>query len=66
MESYINMCGVFGCFEVYEAQHQHSECPRCGISRAEIIAFRSNDRDFISKKKIDKEFDELYNDSLGG
>lgn len=66
MKGYINMCGVFGCYEVYEAQHQHTECPRCGISRAEIIAFGTNDRDTINSKKIDKAWDELYNDSLGG
>lgn len=63
---YINMCGVVGCYEVYEAQHKDAECPQCGISRAEIVAFRTNDRDAINSKKIDLELDNIYNDALGG
>jgi len=66
MNQYINMCGVFGCYTIYTPEHQHTECPDCGISRADIIAHGTNDRDIINSKKIDKELDDLYNDALGG
>lgn len=66
MYVYYTMCAVLGCWEVYETQHQHTECPKCGVSRAEIIMFRSNELDVINKKKFDKDIDDLYNDSLGG
>lgn len=65
MKGYIDTCGVFGCHEVYEAEYQHSPCPRCGISRAEIINYGTNDPDLI-KKRIDKDWDDMYNDALGG
>jgi len=60
------LCSVLECWEVYEAQHSHTECPKCGISRAEIIEFKTNDLNAIKRKKIDKEIEELYNDALGG
>lgn len=66
MESYLNMCSVLGCYEVYKASHPHTECPRCGISRAEVVAFKTDDPQVIRAKKIDMEIDELYNDCLGG
>ena len=61
-----NICGVYGCWEVYTARHQHIACPKCGVSKAEIIAFGTNDLEVIKEKKIDKEFEDLYNDALGG
>ena len=63
--SYI-LCGVFGCWEIYKAFHRHEECPKCKVSRAEIALFKSDDLELINKKKIDRELEELYNDSLGG
>jgi hypothetical protein len=65
-EYYHNMCGVYGCWEVYRAQHPHTPCPKCGISQAEIVAFGTNDMNVINEKKIDKEIGDLYNDALGG
>ncbi len=66
MYSYV-LCGVFGCWELFEAQHQHTECPKCGVSRAEIIAYKTIDLNVINSKKIDKEIDNFYNDGgLGG
>lgn len=65
MEDYINMCAVFGCYEVYEG-HKHTDCPRCGISSADIVSFGTNERQIINKKKFDRDIAELYNDALGG
>jgi 4-hydroxy-3-methylbut-2-en-1-yl diphosphate synthase IspG/GcpE len=60
------MCSVLGCYEVHTAQHIHTECPRCGITRAEVLAFKTNDPKVINDKKVDLEIAEFYNDSLGG
>lgn len=65
-----NICPVFGCDELYDIESLHSKCPRCGISRADIIDLGSNDKDIIEAGKLKKEFDkdinDLYNDALGG